>query len=198
MKDRYRQSGPYLQRNELVHSSRILSAFWTSPLNTGPFGAPISNASYKREKLLLPICSVLPIDTEIAYSFCFTRERKYIKKKKKITKLIYKWTSNSMVRDTYLYPTYTIFPTPPPPCFSLQTTFNSKIKGDFFMYCIHLPPLRFHCVGGCWDLIKRRILVLFLIFRRIHNAFWYSYTIRNVSYPALFVCIYCIHPNVLL
>jgi hypothetical protein len=35
-----------------------------------------------------------------------------------------------------------------------------KPRGDFldfflFVYdiqnCPHLPPLRFHCVGGCWD-----------------------------------------------
>jgi hypothetical protein len=33
------------------------------------------------------------------------------------------------------------------------------LKGEFFgFYCkvrystlLHLPPLRFHCVGGCWD-----------------------------------------------
>ncbi len=39
--------------------------------------------------------------------------------------------------------------------------FFSKMKGEFFWifvsFCVryltllHLPPLRFHCVGGCWD-----------------------------------------------
>ncbi len=32
---------------------------------------------------------------------------------------------------------------------------NRGIFGFFSIYCIstllHLPPLRFHCVGGCWD-----------------------------------------------
>jgi hypothetical protein len=50
--------------------------------------------------------------------------------------------------------------------FLLYTTFLNKtclssaslrlLTGGFFMYVLystllHLPPLRFHCVGGCWD-----------------------------------------------
>jgi hypothetical protein len=24
-------------------------------------------------------------------------------------------------------------------------------KGEIFGFLLHLPPLRFHCVGGCWE-----------------------------------------------
>jgi hypothetical protein len=43
--------------------------------------------------------------------------------------------------------------------------FSSKtLKGQFFVFIsfyerystqLHLPPLRFHCVGGCWDGTKK-------------------------------------------
>ncbi len=42
-------------------------------------------------------------------------------------------------------------------CISLLKLQNSKfqLQGDFFLYILystllHLMPLRFHCVGGCW------------------------------------------------
>jgi hypothetical protein len=40
------------------------------------------------------------------------------------------------------------------------TLYNKKIAKDVKIRCmydvlystlLHLPPLRFHCVGGCWD-----------------------------------------------
>ncbi len=40
---------------------------------------------------------------------------------------------------------------PEPPWFSLQTTFLYWKREFFCVTLLHLPPLRFHCFGGCWD-----------------------------------------------
>jgi hypothetical protein len=35
--------------------------------------------------------------------------------------------------------------------FSGEGGFRAVFKGGFFMTLLHLPLLRFHCVGGRWD-----------------------------------------------
>ncbi len=49
-----------------------------------------------------------------------------------------------------------------PPSRHVSNQTQRGIFLDFFFFCVrysrqlHLPPLRFHCVGGCWDRTQGR------------------------------------------
>jgi hypothetical protein len=51
--------------------------------------------------------------------------------------------------------------------FSAIVHFFNEINWIFFVYLrystlLHLPPLRFHCVGGCWYRTQDRMVLCFL------------------------------------